>query len=198
MRKVLMIMLAMLMLVSACVKKDEYADKPEILWSETVNCDNKALYDNVCGCNNWGDKGSVLWEIRNSRFPEYDYHIGSALVWQIEKNAENNEVFYHVVIQNDMLDEISKDVIDRINVENNLNLNIDKWVVLHGWQESDILYYYIFTEEEIKALAANGLWCKYVGNGDGYFENIDFGTDEGIDVFCELYGDQYFQKNRRN
>lgn len=195
MRKIILIILVLFILVCGCVRDKENNKKPEVSWSEMVNSNNDELYDCIMSSQAWHDKANTLWNLRTSRFPEYDYHIGSALVWQIEKNTENSNERYHVMVYNVTNEIISEDIIERINEENNLNLNISDWAVLHGWQnvESNYYYYYTFTAEEIIALAVNGLCCAYVGSGIGNADEVDMSTEEGIDVFCEIYGDQYAQ-----
>ena len=187
---------AMMILLCGCANKEaDIKDKPEVLSTEIVNSDNEELYDCVSTLDGWHDKMNRLWVVRNSEYPEYDYHIGSSLVWQLEKNRENSDVLYHVIVHKDAGEEISEDLIEQIKEENDLDININDWVVLHGYlnMESNHYYYYMFTVEEINAFAQNGLWCKYVGSGKGNVKGVNFDTDEGIDIFCELYGDQFSQ-----
>lgn len=196
MKKIIFMIVAMMILLCGCANKEaDIKDKPEVLNTEIVNSDNEELYDCVSTLGGWHDKMNRLWNVRTFEYPEYDYHIGASLVWQLEKNYENSDFLYHVVVHNDTNEEIPEDLIEQIKEENNLDININDWVVLHGWLnvESIHYYYYMFTAEEINALAQNGLWCKYVGSGKGNVKEVNFDTDEGIDVFCELYGDQFSQ-----
>ena len=52
-------------------------------------------------------------------------------------------------------------------------------------------YYYIFTADEIYAMAEAGIFCYYVGSGEGSREDANWDTPEGINVWCELLGDSY-------
>ena len=194
MKKNTFVFVVLLILLCGCANKD-VIEKPQILSTEIINSDNEELYDCVLALDGWHDKMNSLWAKNNIDCPEYDYHIGSALVWQLEKNRENSDKLYHVIVHTDTSEAISEDLIEQIKKENNIDLNINDWVILHGWlnAESNHYYYYMFTAKEIKALAQNGLWCKYVGSGIGDADAINMDTDEGIDVFCELYGDQYSQ-----
>lgn len=184
-----------------CDKKEEMVSKETeskfdihaTSWVRMINSENSELYGSITIFSGGNSDHVALYDKRCARFPEYDYHIGSALVWNMEKQKNNSEKKFHVIISNDLQGDISEDIIKQVNEEYNLQLNMNEWVKIQGVFDINHLYYYKLTCKEIKALASKGLWCGYVGSGEGDIDDVNLNTDEGIDVLCELYGDQYIR-----
>ena len=65
---------------------------------------------------------------------------------------------------------------------------MDKWCELTDPYDN-MRYYYRFTAEEINIMSENGLWCWYVGSGQGRADEADWNTPQGINIWCELSGD---------
>lgn len=122
----------------------------------------------------------------------FHIHIGSALALKISI-AENADQMFPVLVW--AADETAyEEAVKKAN--NALEAPIRAEAALpvqitNDWNTADSEYYHLLTAEQILALADNGAMCFYIGSGEGAYENINWDTREGIDTFCELYGDMY-------
>lgn len=159
-----------------------------------VESSNDKLYDRLV--STYYEEDAYKKEINNHRPYGYKYTYVSTLALKMELNKDNPDMLYHIVVFNWKQDEINtRDIVDQINAEKGMNLNMDDWFQFcddEGFWH-DIKYYYIFTVEEVNALAEAGLTCYYVGSGEGSEEEANWDTPEGLDIYCELYGDDYVQ-----
>lgn len=84
-----------------------------------------------------------------------------------------------------MINDANSKVDKAISIAEISSVSIDGKISLTG------KYYHLLTAEQIVAIADGGAKCCYVGSGEGDHKNINWDTVEGINVYCELYGDMY-------
>ena len=189
--------------VCGCAPKQVNEENRIIFHGET---ENDELYKDIVFLD-LSNTMNDLYNKRIGKFGEYNLRIGSSLVWQIEKNKLNVEKKYPVCM--DIFEiELNSNVTGRqllieitneISEEKEVEININEWIELSSDKWPTSLYHGMLTAEEIILLADKGVVCKYIGSGKGNIDDVDIGTDDGIDTFCELYGDQYilYRKNMK-
>ena len=187
------IMIGVMIACSACNEEQ----KRNVVWiSDEFDVDDKELYSKIAVV-------SLVTitpkELRKS-FDEIKQHenILDGLFWKLKKYSNDKDEKYHVAIQYlNYLGEIetivTPEYIEKVNEEYGLKLNIDDWICFEEGIMDNKYYYYTFTADEIYALSDSGIWCYYVGSGEGNMEDIDYNTPEGIETYFELYGDGIVQ-----
>lgn len=153
--------------------------------SEVIDNSNEELYEQVVGL-----KSST------SRQPEYrisgtkydTINLGMALTWVVMNHEDEPDRKYHVLVNYLFLDDndadstITQEYLDEINKKHDTDFKVDEWVKMTTERGLPYEYYYIFTAEELLALAdGTKLMCGYVGSGEGNVEDIDYTTHEGMD-----------------
>jgi hypothetical protein len=128
---------------------------------------------------------------RKEEYPEYDLEIRNALVYQMERYKDEPDRTYHTLFRTLPSSLFSEEYIEELNEEYGLDMDISKW---EEFTDGMVIgYYYLLTADEIRALADKDIICYYVGSGEGDVNKANIDTLEGINVYCELYGDQYIQ-----
>lgn len=191
-KSITIILSAMIIIgLCGCEKEESIAEKPTWWSSEIVN-ENEELYAQIIGLRT---DFRIPQKLHRSNADMEKYMcIGDALTWQMKRYIDDNDKKYHVLIQYFDINEdpnhdgsIPREIVDSINEKYDTDFNLDDWV------EADtmmgIQYYYVFTAEEIFALSDFGIFCRYIGSGEGDIEDVNFDTEEGIATFFELYGD---------
>ncbi len=118
----------------------------------------------------------------------YDEKIGSVLAIKMSMN-ESEETRFNVLVQTyDMIDvyELLVQTIGSVDV---VTIEIDG-------QFAGKAYYVYVTEVEINKLTSYGLKCHYIGSGLGDIKDMNWETEEGINTYCEIWGDMYTFNNR--
>ncbi|MBQ3195318.1 MAG: hypothetical protein IJB65_02520 [Clostridia bacterium] len=94
-------------------------------------------------------------------------NMGLAMAWMLHIGGK--EMYYHTVIQ---LSE-GQTIGDELN----------------GRFVADDMYYCIMSYWQVIQYATNGYKCLFVGRGIGNNENLILSDKEGIEIYCQLYGD---------
>ena len=158
-----------------------------------INVDDEDYYSQVAELNNIENSPSALkykeeWEEKYGK-------VRPALAWKLERSERNPEAKWHVIMtlaegESGSEEEIKKQIEEKvksINEQCGSNIDTTKWTdVLLG-------YYCVVTEEELFILTNNGFYASLVGSGESDYRKMDLNTEEGADIFVELYGDGYVQ-----
>lgn len=200
--KTITIILSLALVIGTCAcnkKKNEKGinDTFPTWWvHEQINSTDEELYVGLVGLRN--DIVIPQKICRTYEDMEKYAYILDALTWQMKKYSDDKNKKYHVLIQYFDVNEdpdhdgsIPKEIVDNINEKYNTSFNLEDWIkvdTMMGFQ-----YYYLFTAEEIFALANSEIYCRYVGSGEGDIADVNFDTEEGIATFFELYGDGIIQ-----
>ncbi|MGN0374313.1 MAG: hypothetical protein ACI4EN_02345 [Butyrivibrio sp.] len=103
--------------------------------------------------------------IEDMHRPEgYNENIASVLALKMSLNRDNAEYKYHTIVR--FYGESMDETVRKVNEINNINLNVEEWIRYLDPYSLNSVYYYIFTAEEINALAGAGMRCGYVGLGE--------------------------------
>ena len=206
MKKVLLFCVVLFMFVCGCAQKEVKDVNEENYAIFHGDTENDELYKDIVFLNP-NNTSNKLGSDRLDEFGEYNLRIGSALVWQIERNKQDVEKKYPVCI--DIFEiELNSNVTGRqllleisneISEENDVEINTNEWIELSSDNCPSYIYHGMLTAEEIILLADKGVICKYIGSGKGDIDDVDINTDDGIDTFYELYGDQFiaYKKNMK-
>ncbi|MGN0374371.1 MAG: hypothetical protein ACI4EN_02640 [Butyrivibrio sp.] len=181
---VICLLLSLITIIGGCKSREgiELTDKHHII---TVDNANEELYRQIVFLSYDQNVGLSAYAHRPEGYP---FFINSALAMQMEKYKTEQDRKFHVVIDN-IDEEIPVELIDEINEENGLSLNVDNWEKVY-WGGCLPRYYYLLTAEEIWALADKEVYLCYVGTGVGDIKDANWDTEEGKEVYCQLYGDQ--------
>ena len=181
---VICLLLSLITITGGCKSREgiELTEEHQII---TVDSNNEELYRQIVFLSYDQNVALSAYDCRPEGYP---FFINSALAMQMEKYKTEPDRKYHVVIDN-IGEEMPAELIDEINEENELSLNIDNWEKVY-WGGCFPRYYYLLTAEEIWALADKGVYLHYVGTGVGDIKDANWDTEEGKDVYCQLYGDQ--------
>ena len=181
---VICLLLSVITITGGCKSREgiEVTDKHQVI---NVDNTNEELYRQIVFLNYDQNVSLSAYEHRPEGYP---FFINSALAIQMEKYKDEPDRKYHVVIDN-LGEEMSVELIDEINEEKGLSLDIDDWEKVY-WLGLSLNYYYLLTAEEIWALADKGVYLCYVGTGVGDIKDANWDTEEGKEVYCQLYGDQ--------
>ena len=90
--------------------------------------------------------------------------MGLAMAWMLHIHGE--DYLYHTVIQ------------------------LDKFSLAEHYI-GDGMYYFELNYQQVVDYALNGYKCLFVGTGLGNDEEISAFDKEGIEVYCQLYGDGF-------
>ena len=174
--------------ITGCNKKPK--DTSEYLIFEVEN-PNELLYDNIA-CTYKAESGSNRMDIYRPK-DRYINYYSNALAIKLMLYEDDVDKLYHVIVDPIIKEGVAEHVAN-INEEKGLQLKVEDWYKFeYGFPAPCTFYYYVFTAEEIAALTDACFICRYVGSGEGTPENIDLSTPEGLDAYCELYGDDHVQ-----
>lgn len=170
-------------------------EKRKVVWiSEDYNCENEDAYTKLAAISLVSKTPKELEILRTEHI-----NIFEGLTWQLQQHQEEKEKKFHVALSYFNYDSdaekeiiVNNELINKINNEYNMQLNINDWFYL-DYGVLNQYYYYMFTAEEIHALADYGIMCGYVGSGEGNMDEIDYETTEGITTYFELFGDGIIQ-----
>ena len=189
------LILAMITNVCGCMKKSE-GTVVVTRWSDEFEAVDEELYTHIVGLrlNQIPEKLKRSPEDIEGRYR----CIGDALAWEMKRHSDDKDRKYHVILEyediyknSDHNGELPQEVMDMINEKYNRDFKLSDWsMVMLG---VFISYYYTFTADEIFDLADFGIYCYYVGSGEGDIDDVDFETEEGIETFFELYGDAHIR-----
>lgn len=134
----------------------------------------------------------------------YSEWVGSALALKMEFSEDETERFRVIVRPwnrslEEVIAEVNSSLADSIDftafwtvhmvevIDSDL-VDPDQVIPHHNAPE----YYGMLTAAQILALTTDQyrIRCLYVGSGEGSEENANWDTPEGMDVYCELLGDQ--------
>ena len=118
----------------------------------------------------------------------YNKNIGSALAIMMSMN-KNEETKFNVLVH----------TYDAIDLKDHLLMFVDEVEVITVEIQGNFAgqaFYVCLTDAQIKALTDSGLKCCYIGSGLGDHKDIDWETEEGKRLYCEIWGDMYtFNQN---
>lgn len=188
------LILVMAINISGCMKKEEAVE--ETRWSCEVETTDETLYSHIVGLRLNQIPGKLK---KSTEDNEGKYRcIGDALAWELKRHSDDKDRKYHVILEyediyknSDHNGELPQEVLDMINEKYDRDFKVENWSVV--MQRMLVSYYYTFTADEIFDLADFGIYCYYVGSGEGDIKDVNFETEEGIETFFELYGDGHIQ-----
>lgn len=202
MKKILLFLSVALTATSliACKSKEEKIEYPTTWMSEDIDNSNEELYEQVVGLEN---RRHPNFNVIGTKYETINF--GTGLTWMVMNHEDEPDRKYHVIVNylfmddNDVDSTITQEYLDEINKKRNTDFKVDEWVKMTTACGFPYEYYYIFTADELFALA-NGtkLICKYVGSGEGNVEDIDYKTHEGMELHWEIYGDEAVQYKKEN
>ena len=121
----------------------------------------------------------------------FNKNIGSVLAIKMNMVSESGHMFPVIVNVDDKssLEQTIKTANDILSEP--INIADVKLVSVIEFGHTVNQYYILLTCDQITALADVGAGCYYVGSRKGNYQDISWDTEEGINTYCELFGDMY-------
>lgn len=122
----------------------------------------------------------------------FNKNIGSVLAIKMNMSDDPEDV-YPVIISNMQNTDIEK-IIDNVNniydakiaMKDVVPVNISGIIIT-----SRMYYFTMLTSDQIHALAESNVKCFYVGSGIGDYKDMNWDTKDGINTYCEIFGDMF-------
>lgn len=123
----------------------------------------------------------------------YPAEVGNALAMMMSLHKDDVSYLYHVAFRDGKSEASTKDsIVNRL--ENAGTLHSKEWVEIatdvsreQGW------FYFLFTADEIRALAGAGIECRFVGSGKSLPDDGagSLSWEQAVEHICQWAGDSF-------
>lgn len=122
----------------------------------------------------------------------FNKNIGSVLAIKMNM-SDNPEAAFPVIISHKKNSDMAQ-IIDYVNntydvkiaMKDIMPVNISGIILT-----SRTYYFAMLTSDQILTLAENSVNCSYVGSGIGDYKDMNWDTKDGINTYCEIFGDMF-------
>lgn len=155
--------------------------------------DNKNPYKTISVISTASNAGEFAADMY--RPDGYSENIGSVLALKMNMSDEADEKYPVIVsVPDEMtLEQLIETTNKTVNIP--IESNNALLVSIADDTQSAEKYLFVLTANQVVDLATNGAKCLYVGSGNGDPRDVNWDTREGIEIYCEIHGDQYIFNN---